>query len=307
MNNLTEAERVIPKTDDRDENIYDEPSDGADLSSEGKCDPTSGAEIPVESVTFVATPAELRLIHKKGTRYFKHIIGFLLTVALTVIIDSVWESTGGIIGAIPYFAALCGLYALFLWAISYNVRNQVKRAEGLTDTLEIYSDHLKYYVYKDGVLHRFFRVCPQDVVNVRYDGKIFSFIADGIIYSIPVRHISENSRLFELIRNPAVKGSLPRDARECREPGEVMLTLMWLCLDLSLVGIVLRVFLSAFSVWIPIVMTILPLLLLTLVLLNRKRSRSVSAVFLGVAVLLCAVYLVTDLIILVDYFIGLIG
>ena len=264
-------------------------------------------EGPLESYTFRTSVADLKRIHRNNGSSLVRLIEFVLTVALSLLVMSEWDSTGSIIGTIPYIAVAVGFYALFKWILIRSAREQIKKAEGAVDTLEIYPDHIRYYVSRDGVLRRFFRVMPSEVVSVKYDKILFSFIADGIIYSIPVREISEKSALFDLIRPPVVKGARARDVREKCDLGAGASLFMWVLIDLSVSGLLLRGLLAAFSVWMPVLLTLLPLLLLSAVLIYRARGREVGTLFFAVAVVLTAVYLATDLIYLTEYFIGLIA
>jgi hypothetical protein len=157
---------------------------------------------------------------------------------------------------------------------------QINKGLELDEELLIFDRHVEYSSYRDGVLKRFFRVESDAVESVSCTDRLFTFISEGIIYSIPRRVLAKDSRISEVVRMPSINGVVPKSPMLCRNMPTLLTMTVYTLLPVSLINIVAVDVFASLAWWLPTAFLGLAALSFAICFLSRLAGRGVSGILL---------------------------
>lgn len=260
------------------ESLSGQAADGAGESSARECDGE-----PIEKYSFKMTARELAEVHSGAFRVFYVALLVVASLVSGIFIDNAYTSGNGLFGGWAVMAAVYTVVILMLVMIRKGREKQIIKSLELDDELTIFDRYIEYRTYKGGVLKRFFKVESEAVESVSCTDRIFSFISEGILYSIPRRVLVKNSRISDVVRAPSVNGVAPKNPMLCRSMPTFLLMTVYTLLPLSLANIMAVDAFASVAWWLPLVFLGFALISFAICFLSRLASRSISGILLVAA------------------------
>ena len=193
---------------------------------------------PIEKYSFRMTKKELAEVHSGAFRIFYVTLMVAASIISGFFLDNAYSEGNGLFSGWVIMASVYTVIILFLIMLRKGREKQINKGLELDEELLIFDRHVEYSSYREGVLKRFFRVESDAVESVSCTDRLFTFISEGIIYSIPRRVLTKDSRISEVVRMPSINGVVPKNPMLCRNMPTFLIMTVYTLLPVSLINIV---------------------------------------------------------------------